>query len=147
MVEAVVAIGIMTAGIVALAQLLAIATMNNRLARTTSMAAMLAQQKMEQLRGWSWARLPPSAQESLDESRDGCVDYLDQWGSPLAGGQAPPGGTAYVRRWSIAPLAADPANALVLQVRVTPLLPPTAVRGARAPGEARLVTIRMKRPG
>jgi type II secretory pathway pseudopilin PulG len=54
LVETVVAIGLMTAGLVTLAQLFAIATTNNTRARTGSFATMLAEQKMEQLRGLAW---------------------------------------------------------------------------------------------
>jgi hypothetical protein len=54
LIETVVAIGIMTTGLVALAQLFAVSTLNNRGARNGSISAMLAQQKMEQLRGLTW---------------------------------------------------------------------------------------------
>lgn len=54
LIETVVAIGIMTSGLVALAQLFAIATANNLRARNGSFAAVLAEQKLEQLRGLTW---------------------------------------------------------------------------------------------
>ena len=38
--------------------------------------------------------------------------------SSLGSGSSPPLNTSYIRRWSVAPLAADPANGLVVQVRV-----------------------------
>jgi prepilin-type N-terminal cleavage/methylation domain-containing protein len=52
--EVVIAMGVMAVGLVALAQLFAISTRANHAAKTTTFATMLAQQKMEQLRGLMW---------------------------------------------------------------------------------------------
>jgi prepilin-type N-terminal cleavage/methylation domain-containing protein len=52
--EVVIAMGVMAVGLVALAQLFAISTSANHAAKTTTFATMLAQQKMEQLRGLMW---------------------------------------------------------------------------------------------
>ena len=52
--EVVIAMGVMTVGLVALAQLFALSTTANHSSRTTTFATMLAQQKMEQLRGLTW---------------------------------------------------------------------------------------------
>jgi hypothetical protein len=147
-VEAAAAIAIMTGGIVALAQLLAIATTNNRLARNTSVTTLLAEQKMEELRAASWDTVSPSPGDSLDADRAGFVDYVDEHGAVLTSGGSPPSGTVYVRRWSIAPLPVDPGRTCVLQVLVTPsLVRRGGALAARMPGDARLVTLRTRRAG
>src|ERR1043166_4220241 len=52
--EVLVATTMMAVGLTALAQLFALSTRTNHSARTTTYAAVLAQQKMEQLRGLTW---------------------------------------------------------------------------------------------
>ncbi len=52
--EVLIAMGVMTVGLVALAQLFAVSTSANHASKTTTFAVMLAQQKMEQLRGLTW---------------------------------------------------------------------------------------------
>jgi hypothetical protein len=52
--EVVIAMGVMTIGLVALAQLFALSTSANQSSKTTTFATVLAQQKMEQLRGLTW---------------------------------------------------------------------------------------------
>ena len=52
--EVLIAMGVMTVGLVALAQLFAVSTTANHASKTTTFAVMLAQQKMEQLRGLTW---------------------------------------------------------------------------------------------
>lgn len=173
--------GIMATGLVALAQLFAISTANNRGARNSSMAGVLAQQKMEQLRGLTWGfdtiglplsdtttdtaaaagaypcpysvmpsgtgtGLSPSPDNSLGESKDGFVDYLDAKGCPLGGGTTPPSGTVYVRRWSVEPLPTNPNNTLILQVLVTPFRNRTGTGNvARAPFEARVISVKTRK--
>jgi type II secretory pathway pseudopilin PulG len=181
LIETIVAVGIMTSGLVALAQLFAISTMNNRGARNGSMAGMLAQQKMEQLRSLTWgfdtiglpltdnttdtAAIPgpypcpqsftgsgtgmglsPSPDNSLGQSKDGFVDYLDESGCPLGGGPTPKSGTVYVRRWSIEPLPTNPNNTLILQVLVTPFRNRTGTGNvSRAPSEARIISVKTRK--
>src|SRR5471030_3520726 len=53
--EVLVAMTIVAVGGVALAQLFALSTRANLHARQTTLAALLAQQKMEQLRGLAWS--------------------------------------------------------------------------------------------
>ena len=151
LVEALVATGILATALVALAQLFAVATRTNVVARTSTMTAILAQQKMEQLRGLAWTALSPSPAGTLGRNVGGYVDYLDVSGSSLGGGSVPPAGTAYVRRWAIEPLPANPENALVLQLSVTRLVDRDARDAAdrgplvRRPGEARLVNLRTRK--
>ncbi|HEY8536997.1 MAG TPA: prepilin-type N-terminal cleavage/methylation domain-containing protein [Vicinamibacterales bacterium] len=54
LVEVLASIAILSVALISLAQLFAISTSSNRLARTNTYAALLAQQKMEQLRGLTW---------------------------------------------------------------------------------------------
>ena len=108
---------------------------------------MLAQQKMEQLRGLTWGfdvlglpttdtttnltvvpeapaggkGLSPSPEHSLGTNTEGYCDFVDKFGKPLGGGTTAPAGTAYIRRWSVEPLPTNPNNTIVLQVLVTPL--------------------------
>jgi type II secretory pathway pseudopilin PulG len=172
--EVVVATAMMATSLVALAQLLAISTQSNRTARYSTLASMLAAQKMEQLRGLTWGfdaiglpltdtttntavipetptggtGLAPSPGDSLTRNADGYVDYVDANGNLLGGGPAIRGGTAYIRRWSIEPLPTNPNNTLVIQVLVTPF----RNRGnadsgsvARAPQEARLLSVKTRK--
>ena len=62
---------------------------------------------MEQLRGVVYAELTPSPAGALDRNTSGYVDYLDAYGRSLGGGESPPAGTVYVRRWSIERLPAN----------------------------------------
>ena len=86
---------------------------------------------------------------ALDADTAGYVDYVDGDGCGLGGGDDPPSGTVYVRRWSVTALPASPDMAVVLQVVVAKYDPSTAgVRSLRGrPGSARLVSIKSrKRP-
>ncbi|RPH57770.1 MAG: hypothetical protein EHM89_13490 [Acidobacteria bacterium] len=144
LVETIVATGLLATALVSIAQLLAIGTQANATARYGTLATILAQQKMEQLRGLAWGfdpsglplsdvstntavtpespsggkGLQPSSPDTLWRPTDGYVDYLDAQGLVLGGGPAVPRGTAYVRRWSIQSLPSDPNGTLVLQVLV-----------------------------
>jgi type II secretory pathway pseudopilin PulG len=108
-------------------------------ARAQTLSTVLAAQKMEQLRSLTWTYtetgdpssdnftnlstdppsgsgpgLQPSPSGSLDTDTALYVDYLD-----AAGGWVPSrAGAVYVRRWAIRPLASDPNNIVILQVRV-----------------------------
>jgi prepilin-type N-terminal cleavage/methylation domain-containing protein len=126
LVEVMVATCVLAVGLVSLVQLALLAQAANRSAALVTVAAMLAQNKMEQLRSSSW----PDASES-------CCEYFGVHGERLTGG-APPVGTAFVRRWTIDPVSTMPESARVLQVWVTPA-------GGAAP--VRLVSIRSRRLG
>src|SRR5436309_16113433 len=54
LVETIIASSVMMAGVITLAQLFVMSTRTNVAARSTSIAAVLAQQKMEQLRSLEW---------------------------------------------------------------------------------------------
>lgn len=137
LIEAVVAAGMVAGALAALAQVLALSIGNNVSARSGSAAMVLAGQKMEELRAMRWdeAGAGASPGDTLSGNVAGYVDYVDQSGHVLGGGDTAPAGTVYIRRWSVVPLPASP-GALLLQVRVT------------KPGRddaARLVTVRSRR--
>ena len=143
--ETLVATTLMTVALASLAQLFLISTKANQSARLTTTASVLAQQKMEQLRGLTWGfdmiglplsdttsdltvvpeqpqggpGLTPSPEGSLQRNVDGYCDFLDGRGQPLGGGSIAPPNTVYVRRWSVEPLPTNPNNTLILQVMVT----------------------------
>ena len=169
-----VATGLLAASLVTLAQLFGLATRSNISSRSTTYAAILAQQKVEELRGLTWGfdlqglpisdttsntavspetsnggtGLSPSPGTALNENTDGFVDHVDQFGKKLGGGVNKPVGAIYTRRWSIQPLPTNPNNTLIIQVLVTR----NTARGdadegsvARLPEEARLVTVKTRK--
>jgi type II secretory pathway pseudopilin PulG len=154
LVEVLVAAAILMTGLIAVAQMFVTSTHQNMEARRVTTTAVLAQQKIEQLRALAWgfdefglpvsdfssniAVTPPtssggvglqaSPDYSLFTSVSGYVDYLDAYGSWVGTGATPPANAIYVRRWSIDPLPTNPNNTLVFQVlvgRISPSGPPT----------------------
>ena len=145
LIETLVATTIMTVALSSLAQLFLISTKANQSARITTGASVLAQQKMEQLRGLTWGfdtiglplsdttsdltvvpeqptggpGLTPSPDRTLRRNVDGYCDFLDERGTRIGNGTNPPPGTVYIRRWSVEPLPTNPNNTLILQVLVT----------------------------
>jgi type II secretory pathway pseudopilin PulG len=145
LVETMFATGILATAVVGLAQMFSIAVSNNHDARTGSYAVTLAEQKMEQLRGLTYGfdavglpltdlttdttqptetpnggkGLTISPAGTLVANTDGYVDYIDQFGNILGGGQSVRSKTVYIRRWSIDPLPTNPNNTIVIQVMVT----------------------------
>jgi type II secretory pathway pseudopilin PulG len=157
LIEAVLVAGMLASLAVGVAQVFAVSARGNDIARVQTLAAILAAQKMEQLRSLTWAHAPggeplsdTSTDLSADPPTDGgpglrsapagsldadtpfYVDYLGASGLRVAGRDS----AAYERRWSITPLASDPGNVLFLQVRVV------IVSG----GDSRLVSIKARRP-
>lgn len=141
--------GLLTAVSLGVAQLFAVSTRANLVAKGQTSTTAMAQQKIEQLRGLTWgfdtageglpvsdtstnlavepaaptgAGLNPSPANALEQNVSGYVDYLDAYGTYLGTGTTQPPGTVYVRRWSIQPLPTNPNNTLVFQVLVTPLV-------------------------
>jgi type II secretory pathway pseudopilin PulG len=170
LVETLVAASLLATALVALAELMAVAVRTGATARDVTMATTLAQQKLEQLRGLAWGfdalglpasdvttdtavsperprggtGLSPSPAGALQRNTSGYVDYLDAAGRSLGGGDVPPTGTMYARRWSIAPLAASP-DTLVLQVLVTRRLDGgTGGPTGRRAEDARLLGVRTR---
>lgn len=141
--ETMVAMMLLATGLMATAQMLALATRGNIAAQRASYTTTLAQQKLEQLRGLTWGfdalglpvqdyttnlavappvnngvGLQPSPDNALSANVNGYVDYVDRSGHTLGGGPFAPADTVFVRRWSVEPLPTNPNNTLVLQVLV-----------------------------
>ena len=143
LVEVVVAMAIMITATIAVAQLSIVAVRANRVARSTTVATVLAVQKMEQLQSAGWTELTTSPSDALVHNTNGYCDFLDRNGRTLAAGTSPPVGAVFVRRWAIDPLATG--DALVIQVSVIPLSDiGHAAVGRRRPEEARIVGIKAR---
>ena len=174
LIEVLVAMTMLTAGAGALAQLATISSRANAGAKTMTMAALLAQEKMEQLRGLEWSAdafgvpisdtttdvtvvpeaadggrgLRPSPARALGQNTPGYCDFVDARGRSLGGGPDPPAGAVYVRRWSIESLPTITGSTLVLQVLVNRWRstgPAAAAVVGRVPDGARLVTVKTRR--
>jgi hypothetical protein len=173
LVEVLISTVILTTALVTLAQLFAIALAMTWSAKAMTMATLLAEGKVEQLRGLVWAydeagaRIsdttsdlstdPPtstgsglmSSGGSLAANEPGFVDYLDHAGRWVGTGRSPPAVAVYIRRWSIEPIPDAADDALLLQVLVTSLRDRSDADlrpgVARLRGDARLVTVKVRR--
>jgi type II secretory pathway pseudopilin PulG len=172
--ETMIAALLLATGLVATAQMFAIATRGNMAAQRGTFTATLAQEKMEQLRGLTWGfdaiglpvqdyttnisvdppvgngvGLQSSPANALSADVEGYVDYVDRFGNTLGGGPQVPAETVYVRRWSIEPLPTNPNNTLILQVLVFGLndraANGTGVVLDRVRDEARLVSVKTRK--
>jgi prepilin-type N-terminal cleavage/methylation domain-containing protein len=148
LVEVLVAMGLLTAVSMGVAQLFALSTRANLIAKGATSTTSMAEQKLEQLRSLTWgfdveglglplsdtttnltvfppthdgSGLNPSPVDSLEQNTAGFVDFLDGNGAWVGTGSTPPGSAVYIRRWSIQPLPTNPNNTLVVQVLVTPV--------------------------
>jgi len=167
--ETIVATGILATALIGSAFLFALSTRTNLQAKTTTFATVLAQEKIEQLRGLTWGTdelglpvsdfttnlavdpplangtgLTPSPENSLADNVANYVDFIDANGATVAATAA-----LYVRRWSIEPLPTNPNNTLVIQVFVFKINGRPA-DGAdnfieRMPDEARLITVKTRK--
>ena len=148
LVEVLVSMGLLTAVSLGVAQLFALSTRANLIAKGQTSTTAMAEQKLEQLRGLTWgfdlqgqglplsdtttnlavdppehngSGLNPSPSDALEQNTAGFVDFLDANGAWVGTGTTPPGSAVYIRRWSIQPLPTNPNNTLVIQVLVTPI--------------------------
>jgi prepilin-type N-terminal cleavage/methylation domain-containing protein len=148
LVEVIIAMGILTAVSLGVAQMFGLSTRANKVARSQTSTTALAEQKMEQLRGLTWgfdvdgmglpisdttsdisvypptqsgSGLNPSPGDSLEQNIPGYVDFLDAGGGWVGNGTSLPTTAVFIRRWSIQPLPTNPNNTIVLQVLVTPV--------------------------
>jgi Tfp pilus assembly protein PilV len=147
LIEALLATLILTTGVVAIVQMLSEATRTNLAARTATVATILAQQKIEELRALPWEDLRPAPPGTLEQNADGYVDHVGVDGRIVGYGTQPPPGTVYSRRWSVEQTSSSPDGARVIQALV---MVPGAERAARAgPGRsraaARLVTAKARK--
>lgn len=92
--------------------------------------------------------LSPGPLDALLNSAPGYADYLDRSGRVLGTAGTGPVSVHFVRRWSVLASPDDPADTLVLGVRVTPISTDLAVRDPAVarllPGETWLVTLRTR---
>jgi prepilin-type N-terminal cleavage/methylation domain-containing protein len=157
LVEVLISMGLLTVVSLGVAQLFAVSTRANVVAKGQTSTTAMAEQKMEQLRGLTWgydtagqglplsdtstnlavdpqtaagSGLNPSPSNSIDQNVAGYVDYLDAHGNYVGTGTAVPAGASYIRRWSILPLPTNPNTTLIFQVLVTP----ASNEAARVPG-------------
>jgi prepilin-type N-terminal cleavage/methylation domain-containing protein len=148
LVEVLVAMGILTAVSLGVAQVFALSTKNNLTAKGQTSTTAMAEQKLEQLRSLTWGfdlageglpltdtttnltvtppqhngtGLNPSPADALERNTDGFVDFLDGAGQWVGTGSTPPASAVYIRRWSITPLPTNPNNTIVIEVLVTPV--------------------------
>jgi hypothetical protein len=145
--------------------------------RVRTSATVLAAQKMEQLRSLAWseavdtatgarfavsdtttdlsvdpaadsgAGLAPSPAGTLDANVPPYVDHLDAAGAWVGRGTTSPPAAMFTRRWSIRPLDVDPADTVIVSVRVVPVSragDPPAAAGRRRGDDVRLVSIRSR---
>jgi len=158
LVEALVATLVFTTGLLAMAELVGIATSSNIRARRNTLTTIFAAQKLEELRSLTWgfdvtgaSASDPALQSSpgaLQRNTPGFVDHVDPGGVVVGRDVHAPPTSAFTRRWSIEPLPASPEDAVLIQVLVTRTTNRgQADRGAvgRLPGDARLVTIKVRK--
>jgi type II secretory pathway pseudopilin PulG len=153
LIEVLVATVVLVSGLLGMAQLFLLAAATNSAARHTTVTAILAAQKVEQLRGLTWGfdtqglpisdgDLQPSPSDTLRRDVGGYVDHVDLDGRTVGTSESPPSAAYYTRRWSIEPLSATPGT-LIIRVVVgrthhRRLLSPSAA-------DAKLLTIRTRR--
>jgi type II secretory pathway pseudopilin PulG len=148
LVEVIISMGLLTAVSLGVAQLFALSTRANLIAKGQTSTTAMAEQKVEQIRGLTWgfdllgqglplsdtttnlavyppahngSGLNPSPIDALEQNTAGFVDFLDGNGVWVGTGTTPPASAVYIRRWSIQPLPTNPNNTLVIQVLVTPV--------------------------
>lgn len=166
--EVCVALLLLTLAITGAAQLFALAIHANASARVQTSTTILATQKMEQLRGLTWSvdsagipvsdtasdlsfdpvtgggtGLGASPSTTLDSNTPGWVDFLNARGQWIGTGPTAPPTAMFIRRWAIAPLPEDPADARILQVLVTTVVRDRQARRPRMrlAGDALVTTI------
>jgi hypothetical protein len=153
LVETLVATLLVASTIVALAHLVALAGQQTVDASQASASLVLAQSKLEQLRGLVWsydaagarvssAGLVASPPDALWTDRAGYVEWLDRFGVelPLHAGVVP----HFRRRWAIARL--DPLDEDALVVRVCVFAAGTRAGGASPAPDTCVSTIRVRQP-
>jgi type II secretory pathway pseudopilin PulG len=167
LIEALIAMTLVVVTTAGVAQLLVWARRSIAGTSATTMAVMLAAEKMERLRSLTWevdaAGLPVSDETSdlsweparssgsglhsspsgaLTSNTAGFVDFIDHEGRWRGTGARPPAGSSFIRRWSIEAWALDPVNTVVLRVVVLPVA--AAAEGDRGTRGVRLTSIRTR---
>jgi Tfp pilus assembly protein PilV len=114
LVEAVIAIGLLTGAVLVLASLATLAVQTNARARARTLAALSAAQKLESL-AVAAQDLIPSPSDALETDAPGFVDFVDASGRGTSGQPS----AVFVRRWRVSALGGD-ASLLVLTVEAAP---------------------------
>jgi uncharacterized protein (TIGR02598 family) len=128
LVETIIATTLLATALVALAQLVGAGVQSGAAARARAATALMAEQKMEQLRALPWAVIAAMPAD--------VTDYLDAAGHEQCAGESTPCGDAvYVRRWSAAP-ASFSGGVLIIEVDVRPV--------GKGHGSSTLVTARAR---
>jgi hypothetical protein len=139
LIEAIIAIGILTGAVLVLASLTSLAVRADARARERTLAAFLAAQKLESL-AVAPASLALSPGGTLLEDAPGFYDMLDATGRLT--NEA--GGAVFVRRWSVTALDGD-ADLLVLSAEVAPCRPRASQAACGDPdARVRLTTVRSR---
>ena len=148
--ETIVATGILVTALAGIAQLFVLGTQLSRQASVSGQAVVIAQDKLEYLRGLRFAfdvngspvtdsGLTPSPADSLHADRSPYLDWVDASGN--AGGDA--ADAVFARRWQISTVGAASPEAITIEVCVFAM--PVAGRGPQG-AEACLSTIRTRQP-
>ena len=128
LVETLIATSLLAVALVTLAQLVGAAVQSGAAARARSLAGVMAEQKMEQLRALPWITIAGTPAS---------IDFLDSSGRERCPGASDPCGDAvYVRRTSAA-AAAFSAGILLVEVDVRQV--------GKGHGSATLVTARSRK--
>ena len=174
LVETLVSALLLTVAAAGIAQLTMLAADASAAARARTVTALLAAQKMEQLRSLLWARdadggvlsdrytdvsrepfsasgngLSVTTAGTLERNIDGYVDYLDAAGAWIGGGSEPPQGAVYLRRWAVLALEQDPQDTRVLIVLAATIKEERSIAGRpgprpRLPEDTILVSLRTR---
>jgi hypothetical protein len=146
LIEALIATLILTTALTVMAQLVSVAAADNLLARQSTIARVLAEQKHEQLMAQlALGGAGASSPWSLQADTPGFVDYVDERGIVVGSGPQAVPLAVYTRRWAIESLP-SPASGQTFLIQVLVTLRRSrgvADRGTvdRLPGEARLVSV------
>ena len=125
LIEALIAALLVATAVAGLSHLVTVVLTQSLRTQQSSAALVLAQAKLEELRGLTWhfnidgtragsAELAASPNGTLSQNIDGWVERLDRFGAP----GAPEALTHYWRPWAIAPIDAADPDTLVIQVCV-----------------------------
>ena len=125
LVETVLAIALLTGTLVTLAQLVASGIQTTAVAQYRTMATILAQQKMEELRS-----------EAILNEDAGSIEHRDGTGAKVCSTDSPCDAAVFSLRWSIAPAASTP-DAVLIHI--------SAGHAHQNHGQAESFAIRMRR--
>ena len=148
--ETLIATGILVTALAGVAQLFVLSSHLTRQANIAGAALVAAQEKLEVLSGLTFeydaagspitdASIDVSPASSLDENAGAWVDWIDASGKS----RATPDSAVFVRRWRVASIAADPPDAVTIEVCVFRM--PAEHADALA-ADACLSTVRTRQP-